>query len=201
MNPAFLNFFLFKTKSSVLFMFSFIIQFSISAQTIRHQIYGQVTGENEVGLSTVTVQLDTLTITTDKNGFFAFDQIQSGSHLIKLSREGYLPQQMTFTVTGMERLHLNFQLKAATRQLTEVIVKGYKAITGMGYLNDVHNGVIYAGKKTEVILLDSLDANTAQNNPRQVLGRIPGANYSETEGGGFPSNGIGFRGLNPTQSV
>ncbi len=32
-------------------------------------------------------------------------------------------------------------------------------------------------------------------------GRIPGANYSETEGGGFPSNGIGFRGLNPSQSV
>ncbi|HCW08658.1 MAG TPA: TonB-dependent receptor, partial [Cytophagales bacterium] len=29
----------------------------------------------------------------------------------------------------------------------------------------------------------------------------PGANYSETESSGLPSNGIGFRGLTPTQSV
>ena len=48
----------------------------------------------------------------------------------------------------------------------------------MGRLDEIHNGVIYSGKKTEVILLDSLDANTSQNNPRQVLGRIPGTNYS-----------------------
>jgi Fe(3+) dicitrate transport protein len=34
-----------------------------------------------------------------------------------------------------------------------------------------------------------------------VLGRIPGSNYSETEGGGFPSNGIALRGLRPTQSI
>ena len=71
----------------------------------------------------------------------------------------------------------------------------------MGYLSEVNDNVLYAGKKTEVILLDSLVANTAQNNPRQVLGRVPGANYSETEGSGFPTNGIGFRGLNPSQSI
>lgn len=85
--------------------------------------------------------------------------------------------------------------------LREVIVNGVRIISGMSRLEEVHNGVIYSGKKTEVLLLDSLDANTAQNNPRQILGRIPGANYSETQGSGFPSNGIGFRGLNPTQSA
>lgn len=87
------------------------------------------------------------------------------------------------------------------KPLQAVIVNGVRTISGMGRLDEVHNGAIYSGKKTEVILLDSLDANTAQNNPRQVLGRIPGANYSETQGSGFPSNGIGFRGLTPTQSV
>lgn len=83
----------------------------------------------------------------------------------------------------------------------EVIVNGYRPVSGMGYLNDVHDGIIYSGKKTELITLDSLNANTAQNNPRQVLGRIPGANFSETEYSGFPSNGIGFRGLSPVQSI
>lgn len=71
----------------------------------------------------------------------------------------------------------------------------------MGHLNEVHDCVIYSGQKNEVLILDSLNANTAQDNPRQVLGRVPGSNYSETEGSGFPSNGIGFRGLNPTQSI
>jgi Fe(3+) dicitrate transport protein len=91
--------------------------------------------------------------------------------------------------------------KTKSFTLKEVTISDVRAITGMGYLGEQSAHIIYSGKKTEVILLDSLDANTAQNNPRQVLGRVPGANYSETEGAGFPSNGIGFRGLNPSQSI
>jgi Fe(3+) dicitrate transport protein len=68
-------------------------------------------------------------------------------------------------------------------------------------LPDVQESVIYAGKKTEVLVMDSLRANVAQDIERQILGRVPGANFSETEGAGFPSNGVGFRGLDPTQSV
>ena len=97
---------------------------------------------------------------------------------------------------------LSAQKKGAdTTALKEIKVTGFKTITGMGHLDEVHDGIIYSGQKNEVLILDSLDANTAQDNPRQVLGRVPGSNYSETEGSGFPSNGIGFRGLNPTQSI
>src|SRR5438045_2685004 len=67
-------------------------------------------------------------------------------------------------------------------QLQEVDISGVRHIKGMGYLTEVNNGIIYSGKKTEVLLVDSMDANTAQNNPRQVLGRVPGAVFSETEG-------------------
>jgi len=89
----------------------------------------------------------------------------------------------------------------ASRTLEEVKVVGLKSKNGLGSLGEVGGAVIYAGKKTEVLVLDSLDANIAQNNPRQILGRIPGMNFSETEGAGFPANGIGLRGLNPVQSV
>lgn len=85
--------------------------------------------------------------------------------------------------------------------LGEVEVFSIHNINVMGHLEEVHDGVIYSGKKNEVLKLDSINANVAQNNPRQVLGRIPGANFSETQSSGFPSNGIGFRGLNPTQSA
>ena len=88
-----------------------------------------------------------------------------------------------------------------TYNIQEISITGVKTLKGMGHLKDEVDGVVYAGKKTEVLLLDSIDANTAQNNPRQLLGRLPGAVFSETEGGGFPSNGIGFRGVNPVQSI
>ena len=88
-----------------------------------------------------------------------------------------------------------------TLHLNEVNIVGVRSLKGLGHLTEEGNCLIYSGKKTEVLLLDSIDANTAQNNPRQLLGRLPGAVFSETEGSGFPSNGIGFRGVNPVQSI
>src|SRR6476620_7286551 len=85
--------------------------------------------------------------------------------------------------------------------LSEVTISTVRSMKGMGYLGEVSNGIIYSGKKTEVLITDSIDANTALNNPRQVMGRILGAVFSETQGSGFPSNGVGFRGLNPSQSI
>lgn len=85
--------------------------------------------------------------------------------------------------------------------LEEVNIQGIKTIRGTGHMPEVKDGIIYAGKKNEVILVDSLDANKAINNTRQILGRIPGLNIVETETGGFTANGIATRGLNPTQSI
>lgn len=88
-----------------------------------------------------------------------------------------------------------------TQVLKEVTVTGYKTVNGVGHLLEEKDGIIYAGKKTEVIIVDSLDANKAINNTRQILGRIPGLNIVETESGGFTANGIATRGLNPVQSI
>lgn len=86
-------------------------------------------------------------------------------------------------------------------RLSPIAVTAVRPLHVIAHLPDVQGGVIYAGKTTEVILLDSLHANLAQDVERQILGRIPGATFSETEGSGFPSNGVGFRGLDPTQSI
>ncbi|SFZ94747.1 Fe(3+) dicitrate transport protein [Flaviramulus basaltis] len=93
------------------------------------------------------------------------------------------------------------QKKDSIIGLNEVIVRGYKTVNGVGHLPETKDGIIYAGKKNEVILVDSLDANKALNNTRQILGRVPGLNIVETETGGFTANGIATRGLNPVQSI
>jgi len=85
--------------------------------------------------------------------------------------------------------------------LPRVVVKGTVRQPAAGSLPDVRGTEVFAGKKTEVLRLDSLTVNAAQNVTRQVLARVPGANITETQYSGFPSNGIGFRGLNPVQSV
>ena len=86
-------------------------------------------------------------------------------------------------------------------RLAPVVVTGSRPVGSVAALPDVRGAMIFSGKKTEVLLLDSLTVNRAQNISREVLGRIPGANFSETEGSGFPSNGVGWRGLDPVQSV
>ena len=88
-----------------------------------------------------------------------------------------------------------------TISLKEIVVNKIKTVKGTGHMPEVKDGIIYAGKKNEVILVDSLDANKAINNTRQILGRIPGLNIVETETGGFTANGIATRGLNPSQSI
>ena len=110
-----------------------------------------------------------------------------------------LPGLLLITILSLQAQDSTL-LKDKKINLSEVTITSVKTMKGMGYLNEVSNGIIYSGKKTEVIITDSIDANTALNNPRQVMGRIPGAVFSETQGSGFPSNGVGFRGLNPSQS-
>ncbi len=98
-------------------------------------------------------------------------------------------------------INANAQKVDSSKMLPDVIVSGYKTVNGVGHLPEIKNGIIYAGKKNEIILVDSLDANKAINNTRQILGRIPGLNIVETESSGFTANGIATRGLNPIQSI
>jgi Fe(3+) dicitrate transport protein len=88
-----------------------------------------------------------------------------------------------------------------TTQLGEVEIDAYRRMNASGHLEDTQQQSIYSGKKTEVIILDSLDGNKAGNNTRQLLGTIPGLVVVESETGGFVANGFGLRGLNPSQSL
>ncbi len=108
---------------------------------------------------------------------------------------------ITVIIALLSLLTAKAQQKDTVRMLKEVKVTGYINVRGVGHLLEVKDGVVYAGKKTEIIIVDSLDANKAINNTRQILGRIPGLNIVETESGGFTANGIATRGLNPIQSI
>ncbi len=140
-------------------------------------------------------------IAADAQGHYVIENWPAGHYAITVRAFGFHSTDFEAVVKANETTVLNFVISPEVRQLSELTVMGTPSVNGMGHLNEVRDGIIYSGKKTEVLMLDSMDGNTAQNNPRELLGRVPGANYSETEGGGFPSNGIALRGLRPTQSI
>jgi Fe(3+) dicitrate transport protein len=175
-----------------------------------HVLYAQTTNlkgtvKDSIGkpveMANVMLFQTKFSATTDSKGNYSIENILPGNYDVIVTLMGYNPISKKTTLKENETTELHFKLSHKINQLGEVTVNGVLSISGMGHLDEVHDGVIYSGKKNEVLILDSIDANTAQNNPRQVLGRVPGANYSETEGSGFPSNGIGFRGLSPVQSI
>lgn len=110
-------------------------------------------------------------------------------------------QIITGIIALLSLLTAKAQQKDTVKMLKDVKVVGYINVHGVGHFLDVKDGIIYAGKKTEIIIVDSLDANKAINNTRQILGRIPGLNIVETESSGFTANGVATRGLNPIQSI
>ncbi len=66
-------------------------------------------------------------------------------------------------------------------------------------LPEIYGTNIYSGKKNEVILLDSLSADIAQNRARDVFAKVPGIASWELDGSGTQVS-VGTRGLSPHRS-
>jgi Fe(3+) dicitrate transport protein len=145
--------------------------------------------------------------TTNVDGRFAFADIAQGSYDLTFERDSLAVRRARVIVRDravtVDVVLLPIGASEGASELKEVVVTAKTASPppAIGSLPDVRGTEIFAGKKTESVQVDSLAINTAQDVSRQLFSRIPGANVTETESSGFPSNGIGFRGLNPVQSV
>jgi Fe(3+) dicitrate transport protein len=82
--------------------------------------------------------------------------------------------------------------------LDSVRVRTSKPAFGVTRLKDVDGAGIYAGKKSEVIVLKDITANTATNTARQIYSGIAGLNIYENDGAGIQL-AIGGRGLDPNR--
>ena len=69
----------------------------------------------------------------------------------------------------------------------------------MRQLKPVEGTAIYAGKKSEVVVVENLTINSATNNARQLYSQIVGLNIYENNDAGLQLN-IGGSGLNPNRT-
>ena len=134
--------------------------------------------------------------TTDSIGHFTLNDIKPGKYVLTASFLGYKEILKDIKVSDKD-LHLDLFFASQVVQLDSVTIHGRKEKTfGITRLNDVEGTAIYAGKKSEVIVMDDITANTATNNSRQIYSKIAGLNIWESDGAGIQL-GIGGRGLNP----
>jgi Fe(3+) dicitrate transport protein len=167
-------------KAIILFLLAVLYPAFIFAQT--GKLKGTVKDSigNPIEAATIFLKETGTGATSDAHGNYLIENIAPGNYSLAVRIIGYNSVSVTYTIKANETSVLNFTLSPQAHLLNELKVMGTPSVNGMGHLKEAQDGIIYSGKKTEVLVLDSMDANTAQNNPREVLGRIPGSNYSET---------------------
>lgn len=135
---------------------------------------------------------------TNTSGFFEFETSKTKITLAFFSFE-YEVKELTVETTTTSKL--NIVLNDLTENLSEVeIVARKQRVFELKRLRDVEETAIYAGKKTEVVLVDQSMANLASNNARQIYSQVAGLNIYQNDDAGLQLN-IGGRGLDPNRTA
>lgn len=186
-----------KLKDYKLAFFTVLFCSMLSAQ---QQISGKITTEDNVPLEGVQIYGSSgkeLALTSS-NGKFQFLTVKN-----KLRLMFYLPeyQLLEKNVLVTKNTTLNIVLKPFSEQLSEVeIIAQKRKVFELQRLKDVEETAIYAGKKTEVVLVSQSMANLASNNARQIYNQVAGLNIFQNDDAGLQLN-IGGRGLDPNRTA
>ncbi len=148
------------------------------------EIYNQNTGEQTI---------------TNGDGSFEFTDIGNGEYVITIFNYDFSILEKKITVDS--DTSVNFTLTPLGEELSEVLItKRRERIFGLKQLKPVEGTAIYAGKKSEVVLLENALGNLASNNARQIYAQVAGLNIYENSVGGLQLN-IGGRGLDPNRTA
>lgn len=181
-----------------LFLFALLSVLPASEAFAQHKLTGKITAESDssqVASCTVSLNNGQYLTNSDSLGRFHFKDLKDGSYILTTYCIGYENAQQTVVIEGKNK-HIHVILKADqySEKIVEIIDKESDT-----HLKDVEDMSIYAGKKSEVIIIDSLVVNAATNNARQVYARVPGLNIWENDGAGIQLS-IGGRGLDPNRT-
>lgn len=180
----------------IYYIFFFLVANTLLAQS-NFKLKGTVFFNNGTTASNVVVSVGKVSHVTDAAGNFLFDSLSKGNTQLVAFLPGYKKFQQKINLVSDTSIYIT--LDSLVNTLSEITVEAQKENSfGIGKLNNVEGTAIYAGKKSEVILLNDINANLATNNSRQVFAKVAGINIFENDGAGIQL-GIGGRGLNPNR--
>ncbi|MCB7480977.1 TonB-dependent receptor [Christiangramia sediminis] len=137
-------------------------------------------------------------VVANENGEFEITGLEEGSYVFAVFSYEYeiLEREVLLDQNTIE----NFQLSPLAESLSEVMITDRREqLFALRKLRKVEGTAIYAGKKSEVVLLDKVSGNLAANNARQIYSQVVGLNIYDNGDAGLQLN-IGGRGLDPNRT-
>ena len=168
-----------------------------SVFSLSGRVVSATSGQALVG-AYLNLQPGNLVAESDKKGRFRFNNLSPGSYKLMAFADGMKTLSRDLVLKGNTELSIEMDSLNYEMEAVDIIGRQDDAF-GMGRLKSVEGTAIYAGKKTEVILVDKIPANLATNSSRQIYSRVAGLNIWESDGAGLQL-GIGGRGLNPNRT-
>jgi len=185
-------------------VYSFLAVFFLTVTSIRSQKYKAIVVDSLTQKPIKNVEVYT------KEGVFIGNTDTTGSiNLSKLRKDqnyhllffNYSYKTLEIALLLEKQKSYKIQLVSLGEELSEVVISAKKREAfGLTTLKPVEGTHIYAGKKTEVVLLNQEVLNKATNNARQVFSRVVGLNIYDSNDGGLQLN-IGGRGLDPNRTA
>ncbi len=166
----------------------------------QYRVTGVVTTTNNKSLNKVQIFDDSGGYLTQSDSKGKYTFITDKNQLVLIFYvDNYQLEKKKINFTQPENT-LDVVLAPLSEELSEVVIKAQKKkVFELTRLKDVEQTAIYAGKKTEVVLLNQATVNLATNNARQIYSQVAGLNIFENDDAGLQLN-IGGRGLDPNRT-
>ena len=184
-------------KLRILVVFLLFLQ---SVTFSQYKISGVVVSDDNRPINKVQIYDETggLLAQTGILGKFKFSTEKEALQLIIYVEEYQLKNVF---IQLKDFVNLKVTLETFTENLSEIQIKARTAkVFELKRLKDVEGTSIFAGKKTEVVLVNQSAANLASNNARQIFNQVAGLNIFQNDDAGLQLN-IGGRGLDPNRTT
>jgi Fe(3+) dicitrate transport protein len=179
-------------KSILLFGCFLVLNFVAFSQSSK--VTGTVQSEgSNLPIEGIQVEIKglNLTVTTDINGLYTFENITPGTYKLHFSGKGYSENEIDFDLRTFSELTVDVKL-IELNFLSDVTVKGTSLTGGEQGLKNLPGSAYYISPK-ELQKFNYTDIN-------RVLKSIPGVNLQEEDGFGLRPN-IGLRGAGVERST
>ncbi len=184
--------------------YKILCAFTIVSQALvaQHSVKGLVTDENSgnpITRAEVFIRETEAIGMTNSKGQFEIRDLASGQYQMIVYALGYEVRKLRVLVK--KDTFLNIKMAEFSRELSEVVISQQREeVFSINRLRPVEGTSIYAGKKSEVVLLDQALGNLATSNARQVYAQVVGLNIYESNDGGLQLS-VGGRGLDPNRTA
>lgn len=178
----------------------FTLFFIFSAQSQSYFIYGTIKDSLTnlpISESEIYNLEGKLLSTSNSDGYFQFYTTEESLDIFLFTPTYTISKNR---INVKDSTFLNFFLSPLSVTLGEIEVnEKRKIIFNLEKLDDIVETSIYAGRKTEVILLENNSPGLGLNNARQIYRQVAGLNIFQNDDAGLQLN-VGGRGLDPNRT-